>query len=108
MSRTRNQRRRDNKFEKIFCLFMLAFLLLLTVAIMRQCQDINELQERLNERGAIVVRAENYLPANFDRSAYEAACRRYEVEQGHIIPEQKEAAPESANSEAVDTDKSAS
>ena len=102
MSRTRNQRRRDNRFEKIVCFFLLAALILLTMATLRQCQDINDLQQQINERGAIVVCAENYLPAHFDRSAYEAASRRYEIEQGHIIPEQKEAAPEAGTSEAVD------
>ena len=102
MSRTRNQRRRDDRFEKIFSVIMFAVLILVIVAMLRQCHDINELERKISERSATVVRAESYLPDNFDRDAYEAAVQRYEIEQGHIIPEQKETAPEAATSEAAD------
>ena len=100
MSRTRNQRKRDNLFDRIFTLIMLAFVIALTVAVFRSCRDINELQEKINGTTATVVRASDYLPSDFDRAAFEAASYRYEIEQGHIIPEQKETAPEAATSEA--------
>lgn len=100
MSRTRNQRRRDNRFEKIFCAIMFIGLILLTIVLLRQCRDINELQEKLNANSATIMRADSYLPDYYDRSAYEAAVQRYNIENGFVIPEQKETAPEAATSEA--------
>ena len=101
MSRTRNQRRRDNLFDRIITLAILVLVIVLTVMVFRSCRDINELQEKLNSTSATVVRASDFLPSNFDQGAFEAASYRYEIEQGHIIPEQKETAPEAATSEAV-------
>ena len=102
MSRTRNQRRRDDFFDRILSIIMIILLLVLIVAIIRQCKDINALQEKFNASSVTVMRAEDYLPAQFDRSAYEAASQRYDIEQGYVIPEQKETAPEAATSEAAD------
>lgn len=108
MSRTRNQRRRDRIFETVVLIFLAVVVIGLTIETIVQHREMEDLREQMAERGAIVVRAENYLPAHFDRSAYEAASKRYEIEQGHIIPGQKEAAPELAGSEAGDTENSAS
>lgn len=102
MSKTRNQRRRDMLFDKIVSVIMIILLIFLVVATLSQCRDINELQEKLNSTSVTVVRAEDFLPTHFDRSAYEAASKRYDIEQGQILPEQKETAPEAATSEAAD------
>ena len=111
MSRTRNQRRRDRMLEKISRWGMVAVLAILLCMVARQCADIERMQQEINSRQQVtVVRAEDYLPAGFDPSSpgYQAALQRYDIENGLIIPEQKEAAPELAGSEAGDADNSAS
>lgn len=104
--KTRNQKRRDRwlSFERFLCVILTAVLLILVGTLCRQCEDIERMQQdRVNrDQGAMVVRAENFLPSYFDRAAYQDACARYEIAQGHIIPEQKETAPEAATSGAAD------
>ena len=105
MSRTRNQRRRDDLlFDRIVTLIVLVLLIALTVMMFRQCKDINALQEQINSTNVTVVRAESFLPDGFDpnSSEYRAALQRYDIEHGYVIPEQKETAPEAATSEAAD------
>ncbi len=110
MSRTRNQRRRERIFEQIVTVTMLLLLLVLMAVSLCQCRDSNELQERRSSTVVTVMREEDFLPQGFDPSCpeYQAALRRYDIEHGYIIPEQKEPAPEAATSEAADTEKSAS
>lgn len=102
MSKTRNQRRRDRMIERVFTIVMLIAFAVLVVMLARQVRELSDMEERMRSTNVEVVRAEDFLPEGFSaqNTAYQAACQRYEIEQGHIIPEQKEAAPESANSEA--------
>lgn len=104
MSRTRNQRRRDRIIRRVLLLAMMIAIVCLLIALFKQCAEIEQMQrERLARSDSYaVIRASDYLPKEFDRDAYEDACRRYEIENGHVIPEQKETAPELENSEAAD------
>ena len=88
--------------ERAFTIIMLIVFAVLVIMLAQQVREINELQDRINSRQITVTRAEDYLPEGFtvQDAAYQAACQRYEIEQGHVIPGQKETAPESANSEA--------
>ena len=111
MSKTRNQRRRA-MWRMIERIILVVFLAILVWAIITLSKDIREIeamqQERREREQVMVVRAEDFLPDYFDQGAYEAACQRYDIERGYIIPEQKETAPEAATSEAGDTENSAS
>ena len=112
MSRTRNQRRRDLNGEKILIAILTIFLILLLIALFKQWAEIEEMQEKRREREGIqvtVTNAADFLPEGFDPecAAYQAALQRYNEENGLVFG-QKEAAPELADSEAVDTEKSAS
>lgn len=106
MSTTRNQKRRDRwlSFERFLCVLLAVALVILIAVLFMQCSEIDRMQkDRVTSgQGATIVRAENYLPRYFDRSAYDDACARYEIEQGHVIPEQKETAPETVTSGAAD------
>lgn len=102
MSRTRNQRRRDRMIERIFTIAMLIAFAVLVIMLARQVRDLSDMEARMRSTNVEAVRAEDFLPQGFSAqsAAYQAACQRYEIEQGHIIPEQKETAPEAATSEA--------
>lgn len=102
MSRTRNQRRRDMIFDRIVCIVFLVLLILCLAGLCKQCQDIEALKEQINSTNITIVAADTYLPEGFSAqsAAYQAASQRYDIEQGHILPDKNEAAPESANSEA--------
>lgn len=103
MSKTRNQRRRAmwRMIERIFLVIFLAILIWAIITLSKDIHEIEAMQQERREREQVmIVRAENYLPDYFDQGEYDAACQRYEIEQGHIIPEQKETAPEAATSEA--------
>lgn len=112
MSRTRNQRRRDKIAEKIFLAAIIGFLIYLLVLVYQQWTEIERLQEQRRVRESqqvTVVNAADFLPSGFDPDCpeYQAALQRYDEENGLVFG-QKEAAPEWANSEAVDARDSAS
>ena len=104
MSKTRNQRKRDsNFFEKVVCVLLVLFLLLMVRHTVRECRRTKYLQERGYESGAVVVPAKDFLPEDFDLEAYQDALRRYDEEHGlQGISAQKETAPELAGSRADD------
>ena len=110
MSRTRNQRRRDRIFEWVARVVFFGLLILCLALLAKQCRDIEELQEKVGSTNLTIVAADAYLPEGFSAqsAAYQTALQRYDIENGYIITEQKETAPEAATSEAADTDKSAS
>lgn len=104
MSRTRNQRRR-RLFDTIFRLLYMLLLIVCVIMICQHCRDIRDIKEKIGSTNITIVAADTFLPEGFSAqsAAYQAALQRYEIEQGHVLPEnfeQKEAAPESANSEA--------
>ena len=103
MSKTRNQRRRDHRFERVMGGVFFALLILCLAGLMKQCRDIQELQEKVNSTNLTIVAADTFLPEGFSSqsAAYQAALQRYEIEQGHVLPEENEkTAPEAATSEA--------
>ena len=102
MSRTRNQRRRDRIIERALTVIMLIAFAVLVVVLARQIRDLSEMEARMRATNVEAVRAEDFLPQGFSAqsAAYQGACQRYEIEQGHIIPGQKETDPEAATSEA--------
>ena len=102
MSKTRNQRRRARIIERVLTIIMFIAFAVLVVMLARQIRDLSEMEARMRATHVEVVRAEDFLPSGFsaESAAYKSATKRYEIEQGHIIPGQKGAAPESANSEA--------
>ena len=103
MSKTRNQRRRDRIFEWFFRVLFFVLLILCLALLCKQCRDIEELQEKVGSTNLTIVAADTYLPEGFsaESAAYQAALQRYEIEQGHILPEENEkTAPEAATSEA--------
>lgn len=104
MSKTRNQRKRDsNLYERVVCVVLVLFLLLLARHTVRECRRTKYLQERGYESGAVVVPADDFLPEDFDLEAYQDALRRYDEEHGtQILSAQKETAPELAGSRADD------
>ena len=104
MSKTRNQRRRDRNIDRIVCWVLALMLVFLIGLLIKQVGEIEALQAAQNAKGTVtVVRAEDFLPAGFDPNCpeYQAALQRYDEENGLVFG-QKEAAPEWANSEAVD------
>lgn len=112
MSRTRNQRRRDLKGEKILIAILIGALIFLLITLFKQFAEIEEMQAERRARESqqvTVMRAEDFVPKGFNPQceAYQAALRRYDEENGLVLG-QKEAAPELAGSEAVDTENSAS
>ena len=105
MSRTRNQRRRDNFFEWFFRVLFFALLILCLLGLAKQCRDIRELEEKIGSTSITIVGTQSFLPEGFDPQSeiYQAALQRYDIENGLVFPEsfeQKEAAPEMAVSEA--------
>ncbi len=104
MSKTRNQRKRDsNLFEKVVCVLLVLFLLLMVRNALREDRHYRYLQQRGYESGAVVVPADDFLPEDFDLEAYQDALRRYDEEHGvQILTTQKENAPEGGTSEAND------
>ncbi len=93
MSKTRNQRKRDsNLFERVICVLLVLFLLLMVRNALREGRHYRYLQQRGYESGAVVVPARDFLPEDFDLEAYQDALRRYD----------KENAPEGETSEAND------
>lgn len=110
MKKTKKQRRCGDLFEWFFRIVFLLLLIVCLAGLCKQCRDIEELQERIGSTNLTIVAADTYLPQGFSAqsAAYQKALQRYDIEQGHILPETKETAPEAATSEAADTDKSAS
>lgn len=107
MENRKKRRRRERLIEQIATGIMFVLLIILLVMLVVQIREINELQEKINGTQVNVVRAEDFLPEGFtiQDAAYQAACQRYDVEQGYVIPEQNETAPKAATSEAVDAQK---
>ena len=102
MRNSKKQRRRTDWFDWIFRILFSALLLVCLAGLCKQCHDIEELQEKVGSTSLTIVAADTYLPQGFtsQSTAYQAALQRYDIEQGHILLDKKEAAPESANSEA--------
>ena len=110
MRTPRTQQRLDDLFEWFFRVLFSVILIVCLIGLCKQCRDIEELQKQIGSTRVTVVAPEVFLPEGFDAQSagYQAALQRYEIEQGHIFQDKKEAAPESANSGAVDTEKTAS
>lgn len=111
MSKTNKYRRSGDLYEWIFRILFSALLIACLVLLARQCQAIEELQQKVGSTNLTIVAADTYLPEGFnvENAAYQAALQRYEIEQGHVFPEENEkTAPEAATSEAVDARKNIS
>ena len=110
MRNSKKLRRRTDWFDWIFRILFSALLLVCLAGLCKQCHDIEELQEKIGSTNLTIVAADTYLPEGFSAQSagYQKALQRYDIEQGHVFPEENEkAAPESANSEAEDTESSA-
>ena len=105
MSRTRNQRRRAlwRRIERIILAALIAILVWAIFALGKQVREIEEMQRARREQVSIVT-ARDFLPEGFDPSCpeYQAALQRYAIENGLLLPGEKETAPERASSEAAD------
>ena len=88
--------------ERAITIIMLIVFAVLVIMLAREIRDLSEMEARMRATNVEAVRAEDFLPFGFsaESAAYKSATKRYEIEQGHVIPGQKETAPESANSEA--------
>ena len=107
MKNSNRQRKSGDLFEWFFRILFSGLLIACLVLLARQCQAIEELQTKVGSTNLTIVAADTYLPEGFSAqsAAYQAALQRYEIEQGHVLPddfEQKETAPELADSGADD------
>ena len=91
MSKTRNQRKRDLRrlieaaVTVLLALMLIGSLVFSGILWSRIERTTRELEEM--RRDAPVIYAGSWLPEDFDIPAYEAACQRYTVENGLVIPE---------------------
>lgn len=110
MQNFKRKRRSGDIFEWIFRILFSGLLIACLVLLARQCQAIEELQQKVGSTNLTIVAADTYLPEGFsaESAAYQAALQRYEIEQGHVLPDKKETAPEAATPEAVDARKNIS
>ena len=117
MSESNNQKRRHwlgwivDKIFNIICWLVVIYALTQIANTIKLLWDVqSSMVTRGSTVSAQVYAPEDFLPEGFDPSCpeYQAALQRYNVENGLLLPEEKEAAPELAGSEAVDTENSAS
>ncbi len=82
MSKTRNQRRREQQARQ-FALMALAAIL--TAAVWISAVDIEGRVKNRAESAAGDL--DGFLPEDFDENAYQAALDRYNVEEGLLLPQ---------------------
>ena len=83
MSKTRNQRRRS-RWERITLVGMTLLLLLILAAVIKLWLAIEANTQAVQEAGG--YRYEVYSPKDFDLVEYRAACQRYDLENGLVLP----------------------
>ena len=110
MKKPVNKRQRFITLDRVMTVVFAVILLVCLAGLAKQCRDIEALQEQINSTSITIVAADTYLPDGFhaENAAYQAALQRYEIEQGHVLPDKKETAPEAATPEAVDARKNIS
>ncbi len=84
MSKTRNQRRREQRVRQ-FALMALAAIL--TASVWISAALAVDIEGRAKNRAESAAGAlDGFLPEDFDEEAYQAALDRYNVEEGLILP----------------------
>lgn len=85
MSKTRNQRRREQRMRQ-FALMALTAILTASVWISAAlASDIGDRAKNRTESAAGAV--DGFLPEDFDEDAYRAALDRYNAEEGLLLPQ---------------------
>lgn len=83
MSKTRNQRR-QTRWERLALVVMSLLLLLALALCVKLWREIEANTQAVQEAGG--YRYEVYSPKDFDLVEYRAACQRYDVEHGLVLP----------------------